>query len=69
MLYAGQLLLRAEMKYFAPQVCIADAREEANYILIIVSGQVEVSLPVKDGGGLLLTLKRGYVSSHFFCTH
>ena len=54
-----QLLLRANMKYFAPQVCLADAREEANSILIIVSGQVEVNLPVKDGGGLLRTLKRG----------
>ena len=47
------------MKYFAPQVCVADAREDAKSILIIVSGQVEISLPVKDGGGLLRTLKRG----------
>ena len=54
-----QLLLRANMKYFAPQVCLADAREDANRIFIIVSGQVEIFLPVKDGGGLLRTLKRG----------
>ena len=47
------------MKYLAPQVCVADAREDANCMLIIVSGQVEVSLPVKDGGALLQTLKRG----------
>ena len=47
------------MKYYAPQVCLADAREEANSILIIVSGQVEINLPVKDGGALLRTLKRG----------
>jgi hypothetical protein len=59
MLFAVQLLLRSDMKYFAPQVCLADAREQANRILIIVSGQVEISLPVKDGGGLLRTLKRG----------
>jgi hypothetical protein len=54
-----QVLLRAHMKYFAPQVCLADLREKADSVMIVVNGQVEVTLPVKHGGGLLRTLKRG----------
>ncbi len=53
------MLLRARMQYFAPQVCLADLREVADSVMILVNGQVEVTLSVKSGGGLLRTLKRG----------
>ncbi len=54
-----QLLLRAQMKYFAPQVCIADSREVAESVMVIVSGQVKVTLPVRRGGKLLRTFTKG----------
>ena len=47
------------MRYFAPQVCVADSREAADSIMVIVNGQVEVTLPVKSGGKLLRTFTRG----------
>ena len=53
------MLLRGQMRYFAPQVCIADSREAAESVMVIVSGQVEVTLPVRDGGKLLRTFTRG----------
>ncbi len=56
---ASQLLLRAQMRYFAPQVCIADSREAADSVMVVVSGQVEVTLPFRDGGKLLRTFTRG----------
>jgi hypothetical protein len=54
-----QLLLRAHMRYFSPQVCFADAREGASGIFIVVKGWVELCLPVKQGGQALRILKRG----------
>ena len=56
-----QLLLRAKMMYFAPLVCIADSRENAESIMVIVSGQVEATLPFRKGGTLLRTFTRGWV--------
>ncbi len=47
------------MKYYAPQVCIADSREVAESVMVIVNGQVEVTLPVRNGGRLLRTFTRG----------
>jgi hypothetical protein len=47
------------MRYIAPQVCFADSREVADSVLVVVSGLVEVNLPVKDGGKLLRTFTRG----------
>ena len=47
------------MRYFAPQVCIADSREVADCVLVVVSGQVQVTLPVRIGGKLLRTFSRG----------
>ncbi len=55
----AQLLLRAHMRYFSPQVCFADAREGATGIFIVVKGWVELCLPVKQGGQALRILKRG----------
>jgi hypothetical protein len=52
-------MLRAKMMYFAPQVCIADSRENAESIMVIVSGQVEATLPFRKGGKLLRTFTRG----------
>ncbi len=54
-----QLLLRTKMRYHAPQVCFADSREDANSIMIIVHGIVDVCLPIREGGRSLRTLKRG----------
>ena len=47
------------MKYHAPRVCIADSREDANAIMIIINGLVDVCLPIREGGRSLRTLKRG----------
>ncbi len=57
----GQLLLRAHMRYFSPQVCFADARDQASGLFIVAKGWIELCLPVKHGGHTLRLLKRGCV--------
>jgi hypothetical protein len=49
------------MRYFSPQVCFADARDEASGLFIVAKGWIELCLPVKHGGHALRLLKRGCV--------
>jgi hypothetical protein len=55
----SQLLLRTKMKYHAPLVCFADSREDANCVMIIINGLVDMCQPIREGGRALRTLKRG----------
>ena len=55
----SQLLLRTKMKYHAPLVCFADSREDANAVMIIINGLVDMCQPIREGGRSLRTLKRG----------
>jgi len=58
--FTAELLLKATTCYFAAETIIGDSSEKANCLMIVQKGHVEMCQPIREGGRVLQTLKRGY---------